>query len=223
MEQKATMTDSERIPLFVVEDQPTFLRNLVRLLSTFPEVELVGTASSGEAALHDLPQSGARVALVDIELPGIDGLELVRLLKETRIECELLVLTSFVDDDKVFEAMRLGACGYLVKGGPAERLRSAITAADSGGTVIEPRLARRFWRYFKGLESPPREDPILTEDELELLNLVAKGLSNAEAAGVLGVGRRHVRTRLGKIYDKLGARSHVDAVVAAVKRGLLSL
>lgn len=214
---------SERIPLFLVEDQPLFLKNMVKLLATFDEVELVGTATSGEAALEDLPRSGARVALVDIELPGIDGLELVGRLKDARIECELLVLTSFVDDDKVFEAMRRGACGYLVKSGPADRLRSAITIADEGGTVIEPRLSRTFWNYFKGFESPPREASILDDEEIELLQLVAKGLSNAEAAGVLGVGRRNVRTRLGKIYDKLGARSHVDAVMVAVKRGLLSL
>lgn len=214
---------TERIPLFLVEDQPAFLKNMVKLLATFEEVELVGTATSGEAALEELPRSGARVALVDIELPGIDGLELVSRLKEARVDCELLVLTSFVDDDKVFQAMRRGACGYLVKSGPVERLRTAITIADEGGTVIEPRLSRTFWNYFKGLESPPHADPVLDPDELELLELVAKGLSNAEAAGVLGVGRRNVRTRLGKIYDKLGARSHVEAVMVAVKRGLLSL
>lgn len=214
---------SDSIPLFVVEDQAPVLRNLVKLLSTFPEVELRGTASSGEQALELLPSSGASVALVDVELPGIDGLELVGRLKQRDVSCELLILTSFVDDEKVFEAMRRGASGYLVKGVAAERLRSAIHEVHDGGTVIEPRLAKTFWQYFRGVQSPVRDEPLLSADETELLNLVARGLSNAEAAGVLGVGRRNVRTRLQKIYDKLGARSHVDAVVVALKRGLLEL
>jgi len=119
--------------------------------------------------------------------------------------------------------MRRGAAGYLVKGVPADRLRESILSVEAGGTVIEPRLAKAFWQYFKGVESPPREEPLLDAEELELLNLVAKGLSNAETAGVLGTRRRSVRTRLEKIYDKLGARSHVDAVVVALKRGLISV
>ena len=215
--------DPSRLPVFVVEDQAPFLKGLLKLLGTFPEIEVVGTAMSGEAARTALPASGARVALVDVELPGIDGLSLVAELKAAHVACELLILTSFVDEQKVFEAMRRGAAGYLVKGGPTERLRAALTAVDEGGTVIEPRLARTFWAYFKGVEAPPRDEPVLTADELQLLNLVAKGLSNAEAAGVLGLGRRNVRTRLQKIYDKLGARSHVDAVVVGLKRGLIQV
>ncbi len=213
----------EKIPLFVVEDQPAFLKGLTKLLSTFPEIDLVGTAMSGEAALQTLPRSGARVALVDIELPGIDGLSLVSELKGAHVTCELLILTSFVDEAKVFEAMRRGAAGYLVKRAPADRLRAAIHEVDAGGTVIEPKLAKAFWDYFKGVESPPREPPSLTADELELLTIVAKGLSNAEAGQVLGLPRRNIRTRLQKIYDKLGARSHVDAVVEALKRGLINV
>lgn len=195
----------------------------MKLLATFPEIALCGTASSGEQALGLLPSSGASVALVDVELPGIDGLELVGKLKERDVACELLILTSFVDDEKVFEAMRRGAAGYLVKGGPAERLRNAVLTVQQGGTVIEPRLAKTFWKYFRGVQQPAQEPSTLTEDELEVIHLIARGLSNAEAAAVLGVGRRNVRTRLQRVYDKLGARSHVDAVVVALKRGLIEL
>lgn len=213
----------DRIPLFVVEDQPGFLKGLTKILATFPEVELVGTAMNGDTALHALPASGARVALVDIELPGINGLDLVGQLRDAHVACELLMLTSFQNEEKVFEAMQRGAAGYLVKGASAERLRDAIHSVDEGGTVIEPKLAKKFWDYFKGVESPPREEAVLTSDEIELLTLVGKGLSNAEAGGVLGLPRRNVRTRLQKIYDKLGARSHVDAVVVALRRGLIQL
>jgi DNA-binding NarL/FixJ family response regulator len=213
----------EKIPLFVVEDQPAFLKGLTKILSTFPEVELVGTAMNGDTALKELPKSGARVALVDIELPGIDGLSLVSQLRAAHVVCELLMLTSFVNEEKVFEAMQRGAAGYLVKGASAERLHAAILSVNEGGTVIEPKLAKTFWSYFKGVESPPRADPILTAEELELLTLVGKGLSNAETGSVLGLPRRNVRTRLQKIYDKLGARSHVDAVVVALRRGLIQI
>ena len=215
------MTD--RVPVFIVEDQAAVLKNLVKLLLTFPDIEIVGTEMTGEAALTSLPKSGARVGLIDVELPGIDGLTLVGELKSAAVVCELLVLTSFVDEAKVFQAMQRGAAGYLVKGGPADRLRAAIHTVDDGGTVIEPRLARTFWQYFKGVQEPPHEDAPITPEEIELLELVAKGLSNAEAAGVLGLQRRNVRTRLQKIYDKLGARSHVDAVVVALKKGLISV
>lgn len=214
---------AEPVPLFVVEDQAPTLKALVKLLGTWPEVELVGTAMTGEAARQSLAASGARVALVDIELPGLDGLELVAQLKGAHVDCALLMLTSFVDEERVFQAMRRGAAGYLVKGVAAERLRAAITAVDEGGTVIEPRLARAFWSYFRGVQGPARPSDELDAEELALLELVAKGLSNAEAAGVLGLPRRNVRTRLQKIYAKLGAHSHVDAVVAALKRGLIQV
>lgn len=211
------------IRLYVVEDQRAVLKALLKLLSAFPEFEVVGTAPSGEEALLGLPRVEADVALVDIELPGIDGIELVSELKRRSVRSELLMLTSFVDDGKVFEAMRRGAAGYLVKGVSAERLCDAIVEVHGGGTVIEPRLAKTFWSYFKGVQEPARAEPLLESDELEVLALIARGLSNAEAASVLNVGRRNVRTRLQRIYDKLGVRSHVEAVIVALKRGLIEL
>jgi DNA-binding NarL/FixJ family response regulator len=215
---------SDKLPVFVVEDQAPTLRALVKLLGTYPDLEVVGSAMSGEAAREELPKSGARVALVDVELPGIDGLELVAQLKGAHVTCELLMLTSFVSEEKVMEAMRRGASGYLVKGVPGERLHAALHEVDRGGTVIEPRLAKAFWATFRGLQQPLQEAQVtITPDEAELLVLVGKGLSNAEAGEVLGVARRNVRTRLQKIYDKLGARSHVDAVMVALKRGLIQL
>jgi len=211
------------VPLYLVEDQPAFLRGMEKLVSGWRDVRLVGSALSGEAALSALPASGARVALVDVELPGIDGLELVARLRAAHVACELLVLTSFFDENKVFEAMRRGAAGYLVKGVEASRLHEAIHEVDRGGTVIEPRLARAFWSYFKGVEAPGQGPGPLLPDEVELLQIVARGLSNAEAAHVVGTTRRNVRTRLQHIYGKLGAHSHVDAVVVALRRGLISL
>lgn len=211
------------IPVFAVEDSAPVLRALRKQLSAFPEVSLVGAATSGEEALALVPASGARVVLMDLELPGASGVETTRALKAVMDELEVLVLTSFEHEDHVFAAMRAGASGYVVKGVSGPRLLAAIQEVDAGGTVIEPRLAKRFWAWFKGLQEPRKPGVSLTPMELEILFAIAKGLSNEEVGQVVHLDRRTVRTQLGHIYAKLGVRSHVEAVVKALKLGLLEL
>jgi len=211
------------IPVFAVEDSVPTLRALGKLLAAQPTLELVGTAASGEEALRLIPTSAARVVLMDLELPGKSGIETTRELKARRVAADVLVLTSFEDEDHVFEAMRAGASGYVVKGASAQKLTAAIRDVDEGGTVIEPRLARRFWQYFKGVQAPPQPASILSPLESEILFAVAKGLSNEEVGSVVHLDRRTVRTHLGHIYDKLGVTGHVAAVVEALRRGLVEL
>ena len=211
------------IPVFAVEDSAPVLRALRKQLSGIPEVTLVGTATSGEDALAALPSAGARVVLMDLELPGASGVETTRALKAQALPLDVLVLTSFEDEEHVFQAMRAGASGYVVKGAPSSKLLSAIVEVDEGGTVIEPRLARRFWAFFKGVQEPRRAGPELTALEREVLFAIAKGLSNAEVGQVVQLDRRQVRTQLGHIYAKLEVRSHVEAVVRALKLGLIEL
>lgn len=211
------------IPVFAVEDSVPTLRALGKLLSAQPDVRLVGTAASGEDALRLVPGVKPRVVLMDLELPGRSGIATTRELKQRGLELEVLVLTSFEDEDHVFDAMRAGASGYVVKGAGAQKLVDAIREVDAGGTVIEPRLAKRFWQFFKGVQAPPQQTTTLTPIEKEILFAVAKGLSNAEVGRVVDLDWRTVRTHLGHIYGKLGATGHVAAVVEALKRGLLEL
>ena len=211
------------IPVFAVEDSVPTLRALGKLLAAQPELKLVGTAASGEEALRLIPKAGARVVLMDLELPGKSGIETTRELKASGVDADVLVLTSFEDEDHVFEAMRAGASGYVVKGASAQKLTSAIRDVAEGGTVIEPRLARRFWQYFKGVQAPPQPASILTPLEAEILFAVAKGLSNEEVGSVVHLDRRTIRTHLGHIYAKLGVTGHVAAVVEALRRGLVEL
>ena len=213
------------IPIYAVEDSAQVLKALRKLLAAQPEVEFLGAATSGEEALREIPLIKPRVVLMDLELPGASGIETTRALKalEVGLTLEILVLTSFEDEEHVFEAMRAGASGYVVKGAAAAKLVSAIVEVEAGGTVIEPRLAKRFWSYFKGVQEPRREEPLLTGLELEILFAIAKGLSNQEVGGVVQLDRRTVRTHLGHIYRKLGVRSHVEAVVCALKLGILEL
>ena len=211
------------IPVFAVEDSPPTLKALRKLLSGREEVRLVGTATSGEEALKEVPGAAPRVVLMDLELPGASGIETTRRLKESS-DAEVLVLTSFEDEDHVFDAMRAGASGYVVKGAQAGKLIEAIVEVEAGVTVIEPRLARRFWQYFKGVQEPRKpEVPQLTEIEREILSMIARGLSNEEAGRIVSLDRRSVRTQLGHIYEKLGVRSHVEAVVKGLKLGIIEM
>jgi DNA-binding NarL/FixJ family response regulator len=218
----------ERTRIFVVEDQPTLLRNLLKVLGTFPELEVVGSSQDGEQAVEDVVQARPQLVLLDLELPGLNGIEVTRRVKRRAPEVEVLILTSFEDEQKVYEAIQAGASGYLVKRVGPEKIRSGIREVMEGGTVLEPLIARRFWNYFQSIQAKPpepaKQNPWgLTPTEFDVLRYVAKGLSNAEVGRVMTLERRTVRTHLTHIYRKMGVNSHVDAVVMALRAGLVEL
>ena len=216
----------DRTRVFVVEDQPNLLRNLLKVLGSFPELEVVGSAQDGEQAVEEVVRVLPQLVLLDLELPGFNGIEVTRRVKRRVPEVEVLILTSFEDEQKVYEAIQAGASGYLVKRVGPEKIRSGIREVMEGGTVLEPLIARRFWNYFQSLQAKPPEKSNpwnLTPEELEVLRYVAKGLSNAEVGRVLSLERRTVRTHLSHVYRKLGVNSHVEAVVLALRAGLVEL
>ncbi len=218
----------ERTRVFVVEDQPTLLRNLLKVLGTFPELEVVGSAQDGEQAVEDVVAAAPHLVLLDLELPGLNGIEVTRRVKRRATDVAVLILTSFEDEQKVYEAFQAGASGYLVKRVGPEKIRSGIREVMEGGTVLEPLIARRFWNYFQSLQArppeAPRENPWgLTPAEFDVLRYVAKGLSNAEVGRVMTLERRTVRTHLSHLYRKMGVNSHVEAVVLALRAGLVEL
>ena len=226
---EANPADAAPVRVFLVEDDPRQLKALHRLIETQAQLSLAGTATSGENAVALLvgpagsPPAPVDVVLMDLELPGYSGIEATRRLRARGLRPEVLVHTSYEDEDHVFEAMRAGASGYVVKGARAAKLTEAILEVDRGGTVIEPRLAKRFWAFFKGVQEPRRAGPVLSEIEHSVLFAIAKGLSNAEAGRVIGLDRRTVRTHLGHLYEAFGVRSHVELVVAALKFGMVDL
>jgi DNA-binding NarL/FixJ family response regulator len=218
--------DTTRI--YLVEDQPALLKTLVKSLGLFPELQIVGTAQEGEAAVKEILSLKPQLVLLDLELPGIDGIEVTKRVKRATSEVEILILTSFDDETKVYEAIQAGASGYLVKRVGPEKIRSGIEEVMSGGTVLEPIIAKRFWNYFQsiqgGAKPPPAGNPWgLSDVELDVLRYVAKGLSNAEVGRVMTLQRRTVRTHLTHVYRKMGVNSHVEAVVIALRAGVVEI
>lgn len=217
----------ERTRVYVVEDQPQLLKNLVKVLNTFEELEVVGTSQDGEDAVEDIVRVRPQLVLLDLELPGLNGIQVTQRVKRRAPEVEILILTSFEDEQKVYEAIQVGASGYLVKRVGPEKIRSGIREVMEGGTVLEPIIAKKFWNYFQSIQAKPpekKENPWgLTPTEFEVLSYVAKGLSNAEVGQVMTMERRTVRTHLSHIYRKMGVNSHVEAVVLALRAGIVEL
>ena len=220
------MSTLEKTRIFVVEDQPQLLKNLLKVLALFPELEVVGTSQEGESGVEQMVKLLPDLVLLDLELPGIDGIEVTRRLKRRAPTVEVLILTSFDDEQKVYEAIQAGASGYLVKRVGPDKIRSGIHDVMGGGTVLEAIIAKRFWNYFQSVQAKkaqPENTWGLTPLEFDVLKFVAKGLSNAEVGRVMELERRTVRTHLSHIYRKMGVNSHVDAVVMALKAGIVEL
>jgi DNA-binding NarL/FixJ family response regulator len=219
-----------KIEVVVCEDQPQILRSQVKILQESPEVEVVGTALSGESLLELLEKKQPDVLLQDLGLPGMSGIDVTRQVKRKWPSVEVLIFTIFDEEEKVIDAVKAGASGYLLKGASSGKILDAIREVKAGGSVIQPSLARRLLRHFHvpesegkpGLREEPPTRP-LTEREVEILRLIAKGLSNNEAAGVLGLSRATVRTHLEHIYDKLDVTNRVEAVTEGLRKGLIEV
>ncbi len=228
----STMPAARKIRVVLCEDQPQILKNQLKILQDSPEIEVIGTALSGEAALELLEKDRPDVLLQDLGLPRMSGIEVTRVVKRKWPAVEVLIFTIFDEEEKVIDAVKAGASGYLLKGTSSERLIEAIREVKAGGSIIQPSLARRLLRHFHVAETdskpPPafREEPPLrplTEREIEILRLIAKGLSNNEAATVLGLSRATVRTHLEHIYDKLEVTNRVEAVTEGLRKGLIEV
>jgi DNA-binding NarL/FixJ family response regulator len=226
---------SSRISVVICEDQPQILKNQLKLLQESEEIEVIGTALSGEATLELLEKRQPEVLLQDLGLPRMSGIEVTREVKRRWPSVEVLIFTIFDEEEKVLEAVKAGASGYLLKGTAAGKIVEAIREVRSGGSVIQPNLARRLLKHFHVPEDavdpfpPPRESRAepktrpLTEREIDILRLIAKGLSNNEAARVLGLSRATVRTHLEHIYQKLEVTNRVEAVTEGLRKGLIEV
>lgn len=210
------------ITVVVVEDEPKILRSQLNLLRGFSEIEVVGQATSGNDAVDRVLALRPDVVLLDLGLPGIDGIEVTRRLRAELPSTEVLIFTIFDDEEKVLAAIRAGASGYLLKGMEAPSIVQAIQEVHQGGSVVQPQLARRLLRHFQRQPSP-EPTTSLSPREQEILVLISKGLSNPQVASTLGVSRATVRTHLEHIYAKLDVSNRTEAVTQGIRKGLIEL
>ena len=213
---------AEAIRIAIVEDNRRVREGLVVLINKTPGFRAVGAFSSMEEALDKIDSAPPDVVLLDIGLPGMSGVEGARRLSTRHPELPLLILTVHSDDDHVFEAICAGACGYLLKDTPPERLIGAIREASGGGSPISPEIARRvlvMFQHYAPVKAAPTTD--LTPREVQLLRLLADGHSYKTAAVQLQVSQDTVRFHVRHIYEKLHVHSKSQAVLKAFRDGIL--
>jgi DNA-binding NarL/FixJ family response regulator len=212
------------IRLLLVDDQPMLRLGFRLVFETQPDIEVVGEAGDGEHGVSMTRSLAPDVVLMDIRMPGMDGIEATRQIVASGSEARVLVLTTFDLDEYVFAALRAGASGFLLKDVPPEELLMGIRAVAVGDAVVAPRVTRRLIDTFAARLPAPvarREAELLTEREHEVLVEVAKGHSNAEIADTLSVSAATVKAHVGRILSKLGLRDRVQIVVFAYEAGIV--
>jgi DNA-binding NarL/FixJ family response regulator len=204
-----------------IEDRREIREGLATLIDDAPGFHCVGRYRSMEEALDGFRIRPADLALVDIELPGMSGLEGMRLLREQYPKMLLLMLTVYDDDERIFEALCAGACGYLLKKTPPARLLDSLREAVDGGAPMSPDVARRVIQLFRVVRPPEKADYNLTPHEIRLLKLMVDGHSYKSAATILHVTSHTVSFHLRHIYEKLEVHSKSEAVAKALRSRLV--
>lgn len=209
------------IRVVIVEDRAEIRSGLEALITGSPGFGCAGAFGSMEEALPELESRPPDIALVDIGLPGMSGIEGIRRLKGSRPALVTVVLTVYQDDERIFEALCAGACGYLLKKTPAPRLLAALEEAVAGGAPMSPEIARQVVGLFSRFRPPERAEYSLTPHERRVLHLLVEGHSFVTIAEQLGVSRPTVAFHVRRIYEKLQVHSRSDAVAKAFRSGLV--
>lgn len=208
----------------VLADDHTIVRKGIRaVLRNLPEIEVVGEAANGWEAIAEIEKLQPDVVLMDLMMPKLDGIEAIRRISQDHPEVRILVLTSFASEDKIFPAIKAGALGYQLKDSSPEELAQAIHQVYHGESSLHPVIARKVLQELsRPVERPPTPDP-LTPREVEVLQMVAQGLSNQEIAERLVISETTVRTHVSNILSKLHLASRTQAALYALREGLASL
>ena len=212
------------IKILLVDDQPLFREGLRTLLSIHSDFDVVGEAGNGQEAINLVRSTGASVVLMDLQMPILNGVEATRKLHHEQPDCRVIVLTTFDDDEMVFDGLRAGAVGYLLKDAPSEKLAEAIRVAARGETFLQPSVAAKVVAEFARLsrKTSERSDTLLlSERELEILRLIARGESNREIADTLFLAEGTVKNHVTNILGKLGVRDRTQAAIKAKDMGLI--
>jgi NarL family two-component system response regulator LiaR len=214
------MIDAKPIRILIADDHAIVREGLRALIETEPGMELVGEATDGVEAIQLARTFQPDVILLDMVMPRKDGLEAITEIKRDQPDARILVLTSFAEDEKVFPAIKGGALGYLLKDTSPQGLLNAIRDVYEGESSLHPTIARKLIGELHRPSSPPPAGEELTEREVEVLNLVAQGLSNQEIADRLVVSERTVRKHVSNILGKLHLANRTQATLYALRAGI---
>lgn len=211
----------DKLTILIADDHPVFRKGLRAILATMPGAEIVGEATNGQEAAVLAEKLQPDVVLMDLQMPGGDGLYAIRRIVQTSPHIRILVVTMFEDDDSVFAAMRSGARGYVLKDMNDEEIKRAIVAVGSGEAIFSPAIAQRMMRFFADRPTSSADIfPQLTDSERNVLKLMAQGMSNEAIAQELGFTIKTVRNYCSNIFGKLQVADRTQAIIKARDAGL---
>lgn len=214
-----------RIRILIADDHALFRQGVRRLLEAAPELQVVGEASSGHEALRLVEELAPDIVLLDVSMPGPSGIEVARVIKTTSPRSRVIILTVFTNEEYLFEAIKAGAMGYLLKDSSPEDLLRAVRVVAEGEGLLAPAMAAKIFKEFARTAEDTKEiAPLvtpLTHREIEILQHVAAGLANKEIGATLGISERTVKNHLSNIMEKLQVNSRTQAAVYALKSGLV--
>ena len=213
------------IKVLICDDQDLVCEGLKAILSTSPDIQVVGVANDGAEALALIPECQPDLVLMDLKMPGMNGVHATRHIRQQFSDIQVLVLTTYDADEWVFDAIRAGANGYLLKDTPRERLMAAIQEAVAGKTPVDPNVAGKLFAHVAQQTTAPDTTiaSLLSEREKEVLGLLGKGLSNKEIADRIYLSEGTVRNYVSSIFEKLGVTDRTQAAILAIRYGLADL
>lgn len=205
--------------MYIAEDHPVFQEAVARAIKARPEFELAGTAADGRTALEEIRVRPPGVALLDLRLPGLDGLEIVRAIQRESLPTRVVVLSADSSRTYVYDALKLGAAGFLTKAATLNEICDTLAAVARGETVLSPDIQSGLVSELRDRDQPARS--LLSEREAQVLRLIAEGLSGPEIGARLYISSSTVKTHVKSVLEKLGVNDRAAAVAEAMRRGLI--
>jgi NarL family two-component system response regulator LiaR len=211
------------INILVVDDHPIVREGLVAILEAQDDFNVVAEANNGDEALKQYRRHSPDVVMMDLEMPQVDGVQAIQLIRGHDAEAKVVVLTAYDTDERILQAVQAGARGYLLKGAPRDDIFRAVRVVNNGGSLLEPAVAGKLLQHVGGIMRGDNREEELTPRELDVLTHMARGLRNKEIATELFITERTVKFHANAIYQKLAVGGRTEAVSKALQRGLVRL